>query len=155
MMIPKTLSEENYEKHKNDTIPVIFKIIDARDGQDWINVGNSLAMHTEAFQFKTFDYQVLHADTGQIIVEEKDIDSLEDLGYGQYEDYLEKGHDGNPKVSIFRRAHELLGEVQEVPYKVLYKFDGRKYYYSGFWYAFFHALYPSMRNSYEAYYIYE
>lgn len=154
-MIPKTPSEKNYEKHKNDTIPVIFKIIDARDGLDWINVGNSLAMHTETFQFKTFDYQVLHADTGQVIVEEKDVDSLEDLGYGQYEDYLEKGHEGNPKVSIFRRAHELLDEVQEVPYRVLYKFDGIKYYYSGFRYAFFHALYPSMRNSYEAYNTYE
>lgn len=155
MMMPKTLSAENYEKHKNDTIPVIFKIIDARDGLGWINVGNSLAMHTEAFQFKTFDYQVLHADTGQVIVEEKDVDSLEDLGYGQYENYLEKGHEGNPKVSIFRRAHELLDEVQEVPYRVLYKFDGIKYYYSGFRYAFFHALYPSMRNSYEAYNTYE
>lgn len=155
MMLPKTLSEENYKKHKNDTIPVIFKIIDARDGQDWINVGNSLAMHVETFQFKTFDYQMLHAETGQIIAEEKDIDSLEDLGYGQYEDYLEKGHNGKPEVSIFRRAQELLNEVQEVPYGVLYKFDGIKYNYSGFGYAFFHALYPSRNNSYEVYNTYE
>lgn len=155
MMIPSTLSTEEFNQIRNDTIPVIFKITDARDDQVCLNVGNSLSMETEVFHFKTFDYTALHASTGQIIAEEKDVDSLEDLGYGEYEDYLEKGHDGNPKVSIFRRAHELLGEVQEVPYEVLYKSDGIKYDYSGFQYAFFHALYPSRHNSYEAYYIFK
>ena len=112
-------------------------------------------METEVFHVKTFDYQVIYAGLGQLIVEEKEVDSLEDLGYGLYEDYLEKGHDGKPEVSIFRRAQELLNEVQEVPYGVLYKLDGIKYNYSGFSYAFFHALYPSRRNSYEAYSTYE
>lgn len=154
-MIPTTLSTEDYKKIKNDVIPVIFKVTDARDDQACINVGNSFSMETEVFHFKTFDYQVLYAGLGQLIVEEKDVDSLEDLGYGEYEDYLEKGHDGKPEVSIFRRAQELLNEVQEVPYGVLYKFDGIKYKYSGFSYAFFHALYPSIYNSYEAYNIYE
>ena len=119
MMIPSTLSTEEFNQIRNDTIPVIFKVTDARAQQAWINVGNSFSMETEVFHFKTFDYTVLHASTGQIIAEEKDVDSLEDLGYGEYEDYLEKGHDGKPEVSIFRRAHELLNEVQEVPYGVL------------------------------------
>lgn len=154
-MIPTTLSTEDYKKIKNDVIPVIFKVTDARDDQACINVGNSFSMETEVFHFKTFDYQVLYAGLGQLIAEEKEVDSLEDLGYGLYEDYLEKGHDGKPEVSIFRRAQELLNEVQEVPYGVLYKFDGIKYHYSGFSYAFFHALYPSRSNSYEAYSTYE
>lgn len=154
MMIPKTLSEENYEKHKNNTIPVVFKIVDARDGRKYIDVGNSFSMRVEAFQFKTFDYQVIHADTGQVITEERNVESVEDRGYGMYDDHLEEEYDDPPRVSIFRRAQELLGEVQEVPYGVLYK-KRNMYEYSGFSYAFFHALYPSIRNSYEAYYIYD
>lgn len=150
MKIPKTLSEENYEKHKNETIPVIFKIIDARDGRKYIEVGNSFSMRAEAFQFKTFDYQVIHADTGQVITEERNVESVEDRGYGMYDDHLEEEYGDPPRVSIFRRAQELLGEVQEVPYGVLYK-KRNVYEYSGFSYAFFHALYPLRRNSPEAY----
>ena len=38
-----------------------------------------------------------------------------------YDDHLEEEYGDPPRVSIFRRAQELLGEVQEVPYGVLYK----------------------------------
>lgn len=78
-------------------------------------------MHAEAFQFKTFDYQVIHADTGQVITEERNVESVEDRGYGMYDDHLEEEYGDPLRVSIFRRAQELLGEVQEVPYGVLYK----------------------------------
>lgn len=47
-------------------------------------------MHAEAFQFKTFDYQVIHADTGQVITEERNVESVEDRGYGMYDDHLEE-----------------------------------------------------------------
>jgi hypothetical protein len=43
-------------------------------------------MHAEAFQFKTFDYQVIHADTGQVITEERNVESVEDRGYGMYQE---------------------------------------------------------------------
>ena len=153
--IPETLtSPEVYRFKKELHVPVRFKITDIHKGTKQVNVGWTETGHLRAeYQnYYSFSYQVIHAETNEVIAEEEGVESIEDRGFGCVEDWFEYYDFGYADdVYIAQRVKQLLDEVHNVYVFNLYDYqcdrsapseDYPAYKFVGFHREFFKVLTP-------------
>lgn len=152
MPIPESFTDPQarfLEKHPV-YVPVRFKITNAEKDSDYFNVGWTGHLETECREYNTFSYQVIDAETNEVIAEET-ADSIEDRGWGHVTDLLGDYDFEYGDVNITMRAKQMLDEVHEVFILNLYEYqcngsapsdDYPSYKYAGFRRAFFNAFIP-------------
>lgn len=152
MRIPESFTDPQARfLEKNPVyVPVRFKITDAYKDSGYFNVGCTGYLETELREYNAFSYQVIDAETNEVIAEEN-VESIEDRGWGHVSDLLDDYDFEYGDVNIPMRAKQMLDEVHEVFILNLYDYQCRgsapsddypSYKYAGFRRAFFNAFIP-------------
>lgn len=152
MRIPESFTDPQARfLEKNPVyVPVRFKITDAYKDSGYFNVGCTGYLETELREYNAFSYQVIDAETNEVIAEEN-VESIEDRGWGHVMDLLDDYDFEYGDVNIPMRAKQMMDEVHEVFILNLYDYQCRgsapsddypSYKYVSFRRAFFNAFIP-------------